>query len=121
MAKCKYNRYSAVYYIILSKFKREGYDSISDLCSDKYLEYINDVENIIYSGNSSIDNGGEVENGKKKTKNKEKEKDKKKIERHKSHSVKDNGFEKYLNAETDRKNVRNYSQEKRKAKNNKTS
>ena len=112
VAKCKYNRYSAVYYIILSKFKREGYDSISDLCSNKFLEYINDIDNIVYSGNSSIDNG-EVENDKKK----EKFKDKKKISRHKSHNVKENGFEKFLN-DNDKKNVKHYSQEKRKQKNN---
>ena len=46
--KCKYNRNSSVYYIILSKMKREGYKSISDLYSDKYLDFISNPRNIIY-------------------------------------------------------------------------
>ena len=46
--KCKYNRNSAVYYIILSRMKREGYTSISDLYSDKFLNFINDPKNIIF-------------------------------------------------------------------------
>ena len=47
---CKYNRNSSVYYIILSKMKREGYHSISDLCSDEFLTYIKDPINIVYKG-----------------------------------------------------------------------
>ena len=39
--KCNYNKNSAVYYILLNKMKREGYHSISDLCSDEFLKYIN--------------------------------------------------------------------------------
>ena len=46
--KCKYNRNSSVYYIILSKMKREGYHSISDLYSDEFLKYIKDSKNILY-------------------------------------------------------------------------
>mgnify|MGYP002626160335 CR=1 FL=1 len=45
--KCNYNRNSAVYYIILSKMKREGYHSISDLYSDEFLKYINNPNNYI--------------------------------------------------------------------------
>ena len=47
VAENKYDNKSAIYYIILSKMKREGYDSISDLFSEDYLEYINNPDNII--------------------------------------------------------------------------
>ena len=43
----KYDNKSSIYYIILSKMKREGYESISDLYSQEYLNYINDKKNII--------------------------------------------------------------------------
>ena len=43
----KYDNKSSIYYIILSKMKREGYDSISDLYSQDYLNYINDKNNLI--------------------------------------------------------------------------
>ena len=51
---CKYNRNSSVYYILLSKMKREGYHSISDLCSDEFLRYIKDRKNIIYKTEENI-------------------------------------------------------------------
>ena len=38
--KNNYDKYSAVYYILLKKLEREGVGSISDLYSEKYLEYI---------------------------------------------------------------------------------
>ena len=47
VAENKYDNKSAIYYIILSKMKREGYDSISDLFSEDYLEYIKNPDNII--------------------------------------------------------------------------
>ena len=53
--KCKYNRNSSVYYIILNKFKREGYQSISDLFSNAFLRYINNPKNIIYKGEEDLD------------------------------------------------------------------
>ena len=43
----KYDNKSSIYYIILSKMKREGYDSISDLYSKDYLDYIKDKKNLI--------------------------------------------------------------------------
>ena len=43
----KYDNKSAIYYIILSKMKREGYDSIADLFSKDYLEYIQNPDNLI--------------------------------------------------------------------------
>ena len=42
-----YDNYTASYYIILSKFIRERYDSVSDLFSQDYLDYINDPNNLI--------------------------------------------------------------------------
>jgi len=45
--KCNYNRNSAVYYILLSKLKREGYHSISDLYSDEFLKYVNNPKNLL--------------------------------------------------------------------------
>ena len=43
----KYDNKSSIYYIILSKMKREGYDSIADLFSDDYIEYIKNPNNLI--------------------------------------------------------------------------
>ena len=43
----KYDNKSSIYYIILAKMKREGYDSISDLYSQEYLNYIKDKKNLI--------------------------------------------------------------------------
>ena len=42
-----YDDNTATYYIILSKFIRERYDSISDLCSQDYINYINDPNNLL--------------------------------------------------------------------------
>ena len=43
----KYDNKSSIYYIILAKMKREGYDSISDLYSQEYLNYIKDKKNLL--------------------------------------------------------------------------
>jgi 5'-AMP-activated protein kinase catalytic alpha subunit len=43
----RYDKNSAVYYIILKKFEMQGIESISDLYSEKYLNYINDKNNIL--------------------------------------------------------------------------
>ena len=43
----KYDNKSSIYYIILNKMKREGYDSIADLFSNDYLEYIKNPGNLI--------------------------------------------------------------------------
>ena len=43
----KYDNKSSIYYIILNKMKKEGYDSISDLFSNDYLEYIKNPNNLI--------------------------------------------------------------------------
>ena len=43
----KYDNKSAIYYIILNKMKKEGYDSISDLFSNDYIEYVKNPNNLI--------------------------------------------------------------------------
>ena len=77
--KCHYNKYSAVYYILLSKLKREGYHSISDLFSDEYLKYINNPKNLIldddYVDNNKTSSDKTIE---------------KNIIRHQSHQVSEN-------------------------------
>jgi serine/threonine protein kinase len=52
--KNNYDKYSAVYYILLKKLEREGVGSISDLYSEKYLEYINIVNDFL-NKNENID------------------------------------------------------------------
>ena len=43
----KYDNKSAIYYIILNKMKKEGYDSIADLFSNDYIEYVKNPNNLI--------------------------------------------------------------------------
>ena len=43
----KYDNKSSIYYIILNKMKKEGYDSIADLFSKDYIEYIKNPSNLI--------------------------------------------------------------------------
>ncbi len=94
--KCKYNRDSSVYYILLSKMKREGYKSISDLFSDKFLDYINNPRNIIYRiddtelfGNDDKDNNNFFKNHSEANINE-------KIKRHQSHPINDKNIEEEL-------------------------
>ena len=42
-----YDNCTSVYYILLSKFIRERYESVSDLFSQEYLDYINNPDNLI--------------------------------------------------------------------------
>ena len=91
--KCKYNRNSSVYYIILSKFKREGYHSISDLFSDVFLKYIRDPKNIIYKGEEDLDELlSENDNDDFDRNKKREEKRKNKMTRHQSHPVSENNL-----------------------------
>ena len=99
--KCKYNRNSAVYYIILSKMKREGYNSISDLFSDKYLNFINDPKNIIFEND---DNGNEndyneynkMESEKENMRKNNSDKNLNRMTRHQSHPINDMNIKKEL-------------------------
>ena len=43
--KCDNN--SALYYLIIKKLKREGFNSISDLCSDEFINYALDENNLV--------------------------------------------------------------------------
>ena len=49
--KNNYDNNSAIYYIVLSKMKKLGIDSISDLYSNEYLKYIYNINNVILSNN----------------------------------------------------------------------
>ena len=44
--KNKYDRNSAIYYIVLKKLIKEGYTSVSDMYSEEYLEYMRDLKNL---------------------------------------------------------------------------
>ena len=77
VAENKYDNKSAIYYIILSKMKREGYDSISDLFSEDYLEYIKNPDNIIKKEEKDEDKKEEKDEEKEEDKKVEKEEDKK--------------------------------------------
>ena len=43
---CKFDRNYSIYYLVLKKKIREGYKSCSDLFSNKFIEYINDKNNL---------------------------------------------------------------------------
>jgi 5'-AMP-activated protein kinase catalytic alpha subunit len=45
--KNKYDKNSACYYIIVKKFEMKRIESISDLFSEKYIDYINDEDNLL--------------------------------------------------------------------------
>ena len=47
----KFNAESAVYYLLVQKMKKMGIDSVSDLCSKKYIDYMLDEGNDILKNN----------------------------------------------------------------------
>ena len=51
-----FNEYSATYYIVLNKLVNIGYESISDLKSEKFLNFINNYNNIIDNNNETKEN-----------------------------------------------------------------
>ena len=61
--KNKYDNKSAIYYIILNKMKREGCDSVADLFSQDYLEYIKNPDNLIPKEEKEKENNNEEEIG----------------------------------------------------------
>ena len=103
----KYDNKSSIYYIILNKMKREGYDSISDLYSEDYLEYIKNPDNIIKKeDNENTNNAEEEKKEEKKEEEKEEIKEEKKEELTTLNDVitpndnnKDNTEEKLINPE----------------------
>ena len=46
-----FDRNYAIYYILLKKMIREGYESIADLRSEKFLDFINNKDNLIINQN----------------------------------------------------------------------
>jgi len=44
----KYDSNSSLYYLIIKKLKRKGFKSISDLCSDEFIDYILDEKNLVH-------------------------------------------------------------------------
>ena len=57
----KYDNKSSIYYIILNKMKKEGYDSIADLFSKDYIEYIKNPSNLIKKEDKKDDNNDKKE------------------------------------------------------------
>ena len=64
-----FNEYSSTYYIFLNKLINIGYESVSDLKSKKFFEFINNPDNRIYNENNIRCNSSSNVNKKKKTKN----------------------------------------------------
>ena len=55
----KYDSNSALYYLLVKQLKRKGFKSVSDLCSDEFIDYILDENNLInQEENENIDNNG---------------------------------------------------------------
>lgn len=79
-----YDNNTSIYYIILNKFIRERYDSVSDMFSQDFLDYINDPINLIDENskknkrdNENIENDVEKEKRKENKSNKQNNKNKK--------------------------------------------
>ena len=64
-----YDNNSSIYYIILNKMKAMGIESISDLNSPEFLNYINDPKNIFFSKTNLINNNPNLTNENKNTNN----------------------------------------------------
>ena len=43
----KYDSNSALYYLIVKQLKNKGFKSVSDLCSDEFIDYILDEKNLV--------------------------------------------------------------------------
>ena len=61
----KFNEYSSTYYIILNKKIKEGYESVSDLFSKKFFNYINDKNNLICFNKNILTLNNDSNNNKK--------------------------------------------------------
>jgi 5'-AMP-activated protein kinase catalytic alpha subunit len=57
-----YDNNSSIYYIILNKMKAMGIESISDLNSPEFLNYINDPKNIFFSKANMLNNNPNLTN-----------------------------------------------------------
>lgn len=52
----KFDRNSSIYYIMLKKLIKEGYDSVSDLCSEDYVKFITSEEHLVNSEKTDFNN-----------------------------------------------------------------
>ena len=52
----KFDRNSSIYYIMLKKLIKEGYDSVSDLCSEDYVKFITSEEHLVKSEKNDFNN-----------------------------------------------------------------
>ena len=50
----KHDSNSALYYLIIKKLKRKGFKSISDLCSDEFIDYILDENNLVHQEQQEV-------------------------------------------------------------------
>ena len=57
----KFDRNSAIYYIMLKKLIKEGYDSVSDLYSEEYVKYISSEDNLVNNKRKEEDLTREIE------------------------------------------------------------
>ena len=94
----KYDNKSSIYYIILSKMKREGYDSIADLFSNEYLSYIKNPDNLV----KKEDNETKDKEEKKESNNEE---EKKKELSLLNEVIKDNGESNEVNENKNKENI----------------
>ena len=78
-----YDNNTSIYYIILNKFIRERYDSISDLFSQDFVDYLNDPKNLIDENSRKNQNDDDEKIGDDEEKEKEKEKKNKNNNKHK--------------------------------------
>ena len=119
-----YNSNSSIYYILLQKLKKKGIQSVSDLYSEKYLEFINDPNNTLINEQ----NGKNNENQKKiNNKNNESKKEKsieKKIlnnkEKNKNNEKKSNNILNHSSAEkkNNKKKIKNIIKKEKNMKTN---
>ena len=68
-----YDNNTSIYYIILNKFIRERYDSISDMFSQDFLDYLNDPKNLIDENSRKNQSDDDEKIGDDEEKEKEKE------------------------------------------------
>ena len=102
----KFDTESAVYYLLVQKMKKIGKDSISDLCSKEYINYmLNESNDIINNGKKNKNKRNDDNNNNEQKKNQTlNEKDKMKIlsdlKKYYNTFNSDNNIDKYIDFET---------------------
>ena len=59
----KHDSNSALYYLLVKKLKKKGFKSVSDLCSDDFIDYILDEHNLINQEENNDNNDNIDDNG----------------------------------------------------------